>query len=73
MLELIKAALIAIPEINKILNRIDSSIVQIAEARAEANLQEVKDQLNTLTKRLENATTREEIASIVRDLNSIEL
>jgi hypothetical protein len=71
LLAIIKAALIAIPEISKGLKAIGDNVRAIQDARDSQQLAQIKDRLNVLTKNLHTATDKSELADIIRDLNSL--
>lgn len=67
----IQAALVAIPEIVEQLELLQDAIKTYRNTVLESELSEYKEKYNTLTKKLQNAETRDEVADIIRDLNSI--
>ena len=71
MLEIIKAALIAIPEISKGLKALGENVRAIQDARNERELTQIKERLNVLTNRLRTENDKNELADIVRSLNSL--
>ena len=70
MLEIIKAALIAVPKIVDALESLSSKIAQGRNVLLELEVAEQKEKIRTLTRRLENAPTKDELRRIVNELNS---
>ena len=71
MLEIIKAALIAIPEISKGLKALGENVRAIQDARNDRELNQIKERLNVLTTNLRSTTDKAELASIIRSLNNL--
>lgn len=66
------AFLKALPEMVKVLGQINQSLILMANKQTEYETAKMKGKINILTKRLETSTgERDEISSIVHDLNSL--
>jgi hypothetical protein len=69
MIEALKGALLALPELVKGIREIASAITRARDAAADRELQEIKDELNEQIKRLPNASDRDSLYLSVRRLN----
>lgn len=54
-----------------LLKSISTNIKELRNAKVDADLYATKEQLSEITKRLENMPSRDELVSIVRNLNRL--
>lgn len=66
----VMTALKAIAALPEILTQFKDAYVSAANRATEARIAEIKEELNEITQRLPDAQSREEIADLVRRLNS---
>jgi len=65
------AALKAVPAIVGLLGDIRDGVKTMADNSDDSRFEKFKKEINTISKRMENAQSKEETAALVRQLNSL--
>lgn len=70
MIAAIKSALIALPQLVKVLGQLGETIKQVEKERIENKYTKLQGKVDEYTKKIENASTNEERATLARSLNT---